>query len=254
MDPFTLKAHRHNPSENWPPPALQLPKVNPNSLSSSEDSMRSDSNSTNTHNSHTTTNLPFPTLSQRGRPFTHHGNFFCSRSEAACAALMGKYLGYQCSEGKSFQVPMGQSADGITRHFDFLIFGAVLEYHPFHPPKDPQYWKMLRRLEPGQRSQLRALWARNDAVRYFDKRRSQLNETKRFKNAELIVARSPEDFYDKVIVRFMKEQHIAPFRRIPSRENFLKEFRAILGEVTELKPPRSGRARVRTVAERERSG
>jgi hypothetical protein len=254
MDPFASRGHRHNPSENWPPAALKLPQATPNSLSSLEDPMRSDSNSTSTTDSHATSNLSFPNLSQRGRPFAHNGNFFCSRSEAACAVLMGKYLGYYCTEEKTFQVPMGRSADGLTRHFDFLIFGAVLEYHPFHPPKDPQYWKMLRRLEPGQRSQLRALWARNDAVRYFDKRRSQLNDTKRFKNAELIVARSPEDFYEKVIVRFMKEQHIAPFRRIPSRENFVKEFRAILGEVTELKPPRGGRVRVRTVAERGRSG
>ena len=165
---------------------------------------------------------------------------------------MQKYLGYACIEGATFQVPMGQGPSGQTRHFDFLIFDTVLEYHPFHPPKDPQYWKMLHRLKPGQRQQLRDLWARNDEVRYSDTRRSQLDECPHLRDKELIVARSPEDFYEKVIVRFMQEKHIAPFRRVPDVDTFVREFREILGEVIELKAPRAKRIRVRPAEERKR--
>ncbi|NDC36565.1 MAG: hypothetical protein EBZ48_00760 [Proteobacteria bacterium] len=217
--------------------------------------MRSDSNSLPSRNTQSPRENGAGTSTiktAQARPFAYDGAFFCSRSEAACATLMKKYLGFACLEGETFQVPMGHGSTGQIRHFDFLVFDTVLEFHPFHPPKDPLYWRLLRRLPPGQRDQLRRVWSHNDEVHYYDTRRAQLNQCPHLRRKELIVARSPEDFYEKVIVRFMREKHLAPFRRIPEREQFLREFREILGQVTELNVRKAAHLRVRPAHERNR--
>ena len=180
------------------------------------------------------------------RRFWLDGLHFYSRNEAACAALMERYLGYRCIEGLSFQVPMGTNLKGGVERVDFLIFDAVLEFYSVLPSRSPIYWKMLRRLGPGQRQKLRELWTRNQELRFIDARRMQLDEYPQLSNAELIVVCSPEAFYERVIVRFMREKHLAPFRRIPLRDAFMREFREILGKVKERKAQRIKRMRVRS--------
>jgi len=256
VDIFAQKKHSNEPQQPRPQPSLKITDyLNQNGFEK-EGLMRSDNSTQNSVNSKRWSekdNHSYNFKSAQQRPFMYRGQTFCSRSEAACAALMVKYLGYELIEGETFQVPMGKSASRVTRHFDYLVFDAVFEFHPFHPPRDPQYWKILHRLGKGHREKFRQLWAHTDGIKYADKRRAQLQEGGIFKDAELIVARSPEDFYDKVIVRFMREKHIAPFRAIPEKELFLREFRKILGEVTELRPRGGGRIRVRTKEERNRA-
>ena len=109
---------------------------------------------------------------------------------------------------------------------------------------------MLYRLAPGEREQFRDLWSRNDAVHYFDRRRMQLNHTKSFKSAELVVARSPEDFYEKIICRLIAERNPGALWKIPEQQKFLSEFREILGEVEDLKPRAARHIHVRSSEER----
>lgn len=255
MDIFAPKKHSDEPPQPKPQPSLKLTHYLNQNRFEQEGLMRSDNSTQDSGNSKRwsqkdTHSYNFKAAQQR--PFMYRGQTFCSRSEAACAALMSKYLRYELIDGETFQVPMGKGPSGVTRQFDYLVFDTVFEFHPFHPPRDPQYWKILHRLGKGHREKFRQLWAHTDGIKYADKRRAQLKEGRIFKDAELIVARSAEDFYDKVIVRFMREKNLAPFRAIPPRDLFLREFREILGEVKELRPKGAGRIRVRNKEERNR--
>ena len=173
------------------------------------------------------------------RRFQYDGDWFCSRSEAACGALMEKYLPFKLRDGKTFQVPIGRNEHGDLRRVDFVVCGAVFEYHPFRPPRDPQYWKMLARFAPGEREEFRTRWSENAAQHYYDTRRAQLDENPRFRDKELIVARTPEEFYEKIVCRFMQERK----KRVslPEREAFLAEFQKILEQVYERETKRQAR-------------
>lgn len=196
--------------------------------------MRSDDSSGQTPNERHTEQAKTYQFPLAGRGFRYAGQYFCSRSEAACAALMQKYIDYKIKDGFNFQVCIGENHRGAKLFVDYVVRNVVFEYHPIQKPKDPQYWRLLQKYPAGERDKFRDAWNNNEAQDYYDKRRAQLNANPKFKDMELVVARSPEEFFEKILMRFMQIDRAHTLWSIPACRDVLREFRRIQGAVQEL--------------------
>ncbi len=131
---------------------------------------------------------------------------FQSKSEAACAALMQKYInGWECVENITFQVPLAQN-----RRADFRIGPEIVfEYHPISLHRemisDNARHSLERQLKQcKQYLKDEILDAVKDELyyQYFARRQILVRATPGLENAELIVAIDSRGFYRKVIQRF----------------------------------------------------
>lgn len=176
---------------------------------------------------------------------------FHSRSEAACASLMKRFVeGYQPIEGQTYEIPVGANQYGHMRTIDFLVRDVLVEFHPVRIWRSGRHFgdfqtrddwrdflKEYRRCPRGERSEFKAETMRMLEENYTERRLRAIYENPAFEGKELIVATSPADFYDKVIRRFSAEP--------PSLNQFLALFHEAKGEVKDLrgrdggKPPRN---------------
>ena len=158
----------------------------------------------------------------------HNGVGYCSLSEAAFGAILELLIpGFKIVEGVTFQVPIGEG-----RSVDFFINGALVEYHQprLHPERGKigdfqnrdDYMFFLRSLKRSGgntwRKQKLIDETRNElASNYYHKRRELIDRNTELRNTELIVATSREDFYRKIILRFVAENP-------PSLGDFIARF------------------------------
>jgi len=172
-----------------------------------------------------------PKVTSHGR-LSYNGNLYASRSEAACAILMERYIpGFKIKDGKTFQIPLGVSSGGHLRTADFMVQGVLVEYHPprIHKsskkPGDFKNWEeydnyraVYQRCTPAQKETLKKLTEIKLTKNYTEKRLSQMAECPRHRGRELLVLADPVDLYEKVLKRFGGSD-------LPDRDTILREFR-----------------------------
>jgi hypothetical protein len=160
---------------------------------------------------------------------------FCSRSEAICAKILQQFVPhFDVQQGVTFQVPIGLDRNGNTIAVDFLVDGVLFEYHPvrffqsrkrFGDFNSRDEYRSYTRAFHSLKSEARAFF--HEAMRsrltlnYFNRRRAILDQHPLFRRTELIVATSPEEFYERVIKRFGKG-----FPK--TKERFLKLFEELM--------------------------
>lgn len=147
------------------------------------------------------------------------------------------------------QVPIGADRFNHMRHVDFMVNGVLVEYHQvrfwrnarrygdFLSPREYRtYRETVRTLDPEERKIFQELTKTKLAMNYTLKREQQIEQSSEHSGRELIVATSPADFYNKVIVRFG--------RNIPAEADFVRKFQQICARVepVEERRRRLGRA------------
>jgi len=194
--------------------------------------------------------------------FILDGNRFCSRSEAACGRMLEKYVpNFRIVEGESFQIPIGVSHKGHIRTVDFKIGNTLIEYHPprlwhtkssigdFKDRDEVDEYRQVMRSKKFTREDKRAykgVMEKRLSENYREKRGAQLKEGRLYREAELTVAASPEEFYDRVIKRFARGT-------APSKEQFLTEFKKAMREVNDVTPKSKKRNSAKNLRMRNRS-
>jgi len=150
------------------------------------------------------------------------GIFFDSKSEAACAVLLEKYIpNFKIIRGSTYQVPSG--------HFsiDFLVQETFVEYHPIvltygrdiKKIEDYLTFKKTReQLPPRLRQEYIKMMKEQLASDYYHKRKSSLDYN--HLGYDFILAKTPLEFYDSVIKPFG--------RNYPSKKHFREEFKSIV--------------------------
>jgi hypothetical protein len=143
---------------------------------------------------------------------------FCSRSEAICAHILAEFIPhFELQNGVTFQVPIGEDRSGNTIAVDFLVDGVLFEYHPVRffqsrrrcgdfNDRDEyrEYAKVFHALNSDKREFFHEAMRARLTQNYFNRRRSLLDQHPLFRRTELIVATTPEEFYERVIRRFGK--------------------------------------------------
>ena len=175
--------------------------------------------------------LPFKKHSSRQVKF--HGVNYASCEEAACGAMLLRYLkGFRIKEGETFQIPITDPDTQITRTIDFQVNGFFLEYHP------PRFWREGRNFgdfsgweefkeyrskvnacrTKQQRKALKLATCQMLARRYEGKRRKVIDGNPETRGRPLIVVGSCDQLYHKVICAFLKNP--------PSQADFRRAFKA----------------------------
>lgn len=147
---------------------------------------------------------------------------FDSRSEYACGVLLERHVrGFELKMGETLQVPVG-----FGKLIDFKIHGVYVEYHPTNLHHEFDNRAALRklidatkRLKEHQRLQILDA-VRDELHEKYCRRRLFLLHATVSKDAELIVARSPDDFYHTVLKRFAVDY--------PSLKDFRKDFHRLV--------------------------
>lgn len=143
---------------------------------------------------------------------------FCSRSEAICAEILRQFVPhFELQQGVTFQVPIGEDRNGNTIAVDFLVDGVLFEYHPVRffqsrkrcgdfSSRDEyrSYARAFHSLKSESREFFHEAMKSRLTQNYFNRRRALLDQHPLFRRTELIVATSPEEFYERVIKRFGK--------------------------------------------------
>jgi len=178
------------------------------------------------------------------------GIVFHSRSEAACSALMERFIpGFRAIEGATYEIPIGCNKFGHMRSIDFRLGNTLVEFHPvriwrsgrhFGDFESREEWHEFlnehRRCSRREKAEFKAETMRFLEDRYAAKRIQAIHANPALAHTELIVATSPEDFYYKVIERFSPKP--------PHLEDFLEMFHEEKGNVIDLRyngrrPPRN---------------
>ncbi len=163
---------------------------------------------------------------------------FCSRSEAICAEILCRYVPhFTLQEGRTFQVEIGRDECGNTLAVDFLVDGVLFEYHPVRFFKNKRrcgdfaskreyrsYTTILHSLRGDQKEFFQTAMRARLTENYYAKRRAQLDAHPLYRRMELVVATSPEEFYELIIKRFGRD---IP----PSTASFLQIFEMLKREL-----------------------
>lgn len=150
---------------------------------------------------------------------SHQPARFCSRSEAVCAELLRRFVPhFKVQEGVTFQVPIGEDGKGNIIAVDFLVDGVLFEYHPVrffqnrrrcgdfsNKEEYRTYTKVFHSLNSDKREFFHSAMRARLTQNYFNKRRGMLDQHPLFRRTELIVATTPEEFYERIIRRFGKD-------------------------------------------------
>jgi len=180
---------------------------------------------------------PATTLARFRHP--ESGIHFSSRCEAACAALLTRFVeDFKTITGVTYEIPIGKSASGDIRSIDFFVKGVFVEYHPPRLGRDKRHcgdfrkeesWRRFRRdfhqCPRHKRSEFIAEVKAELTEAYTEHRCRVIDENPRFRGKELIVVTSPSDFYYKVMRRFALE--------LPPLEEFLELFHIAKGGVVD---------------------
>lgn len=165
----------------------------------------------------------------RGRPTPTYGGInYGSISEGALGILLEELIpGFFVKEGHTFQLPLGQG-----RTVDFLINNTLVEFHfprshsrgkdigDFKDHKERRnFLKSLSRVGRNRHQRAKLLRATHELLinNYTAKRRRQINMSVYGPHTELIVAATPQEFYWKVICRFVGLEVI-------SEQKFVEKF------------------------------
>lgn len=149
---------------------------------------------------------------------------FHSKSEAACAVLMQKYIsGWKATLGETYQVNLCQN-----RIADFKIHqNVIFEYHPITLHRDmisDNARKDLERHLKHCKQYLRETIT--DAIKdelyyqYYTRRQILLKNTPGLEHGELIVAIDPKGFYRKILQRFADDP--------PAMQDFHRQWNQLL--------------------------
>lgn len=179
--------------------------------------------------------------------FLLEGVRFNSRAEAAAGVLMARYIpGFELVSWKTFQVPIGVGSGGDLQTVDFRFRNFFIEYHPPRVKRFPANRRARRRKrnEPRQLRELRRQlseagnrsWKRKKLLQqmreylgegYRRKREMQLRNSPLVQKFTLIVVASPQELYQKVVLRFGR-------RNLPSPERFVSLFRELMAQVQDV--------------------
>jgi len=147
---------------------------------------------------------------------------FDSKSEYACGVLLERYVkNFELQMGTTLQVPVG-----FGKLIDFRVQDVFIEYHPtnIHHEFDSRsalrnLLDATRRLKEHQRNQILDA-VRDELHEKYCRRRKFLLTATIGKDAELLVCRSPDEFYAMVIKRFGIDY--------PQLKEFRREFHRII--------------------------
>lgn len=170
--------------------------------------------------------------SRKRRSICYKGQKFDSYEEAACAVLMEKYIpGFTLQEGKNFQVRAGKYS------LDFVVGGAVVEYHPIMLFRTRfglggfesiEEWRHFAETKQGLSKEMKKNYIAHTRheleKRYYQQRLSAMQQNPEFCDKELIVATDAESFYYNVIHRFAGGND-------PTKEQFIREFNLMKRQV-----------------------
>ncbi|MCB0310835.1 MAG: hypothetical protein KDD42_06355 [Bdellovibrionales bacterium] len=177
-----------------------------------------------------------PTVDHRRGHIVHDGRHFDSRSEAAVAAMLERYIdGFRLERGRSYQIPVKTDSNGNVLTVDFKVGDTLMEYHPawlkvigaqrggFANYKEyAQYRRELEALPRGEaREDYKAEVREKLVERYYQHRRHILNQHPEYRDKPLVVVTSAEDLYNTIIRPFGKQN-------LPSQEQFLRKFDEVL--------------------------
>jgi len=164
----------------------------------------------------------------KGTEIEFDGTVYQSASEVACGVLLHRYIpGFKVVKGETYDIPLYVNEAGGVISADFLVSEALLEYHPprlkggdYKPGEARRYSNQMKAAgTPEERKQIKLETKLKLADNYREKRLEQISASEEHSQRELIVATSPEELYQKVILRFVQHP--------PSKDTFLKEFRRI---------------------------
>ncbi len=152
-------------------------------------------------------------------------NYFDSYAEAATAMSLEQFVPeYRVQRGVNYQVILERAGIKV----DFLVGDVFVEYNPivlkylptvtgFDTHEEYElYTQNLSQLDEDQQTQYSEQVLQGIAQRYYQRRRNAINQDPEFR--ELIVATTPGELYDQVIIRFGENY--------PSREEFTESFNA----------------------------
>ncbi len=130
---------------------------------------------------------------------------FESKSEAVCAILMERHIGWQCKLGETYQVPLA-----FNKRADFLIRDKVLfEFHPISLHREFMsneakhvFTKHMRKLPDWLAGEFKEAIQMELYCQYRAKRALIMKATPGLEDAELIVATDARYVHKKVISRF----------------------------------------------------
>jgi len=164
----------------------------------------------------------------KGTEIEYDGTVYQSASEVACGILMQKYIpGFKVVKGETYDIPLYMNEAGGVISVDFLVCETLLEYHPprlkggdYKPGEGRRYTNRIKAAStPEEREQVKLETKRKLTDNYREKRLEQIAASEEHEGRELIVVTTPEELYQKVILRFV--QHPPPI------DTFLKEFRSM---------------------------
>lgn len=132
---------------------------------------------------------------------------YASRSEEALSRLFEKYIpGWQCREGVTFQIPIG------NKTIDFEVGGDLVEYHPIMINRELKssranslFRSMYKRLNRFEREQLTELLTNELAAQYEHRRGQIVALSDQHRGKDLIVCTGLWDVYRDVIRRHAPE-------------------------------------------------
>ena len=141
---------------------------------------------------------------------------YASRSEEALARLFEKYIpGWQCREGVTFQIPIG------NKTIDFEVGGDLVEYHPIMINRELKssranslFRSMYKRLSRFEREQLVELLTNELGAQYEHRRGQIVALSEQHRGKDLIVCVTLWDVYRDVIRRHSPEP--PPFQKFKS--------------------------------------
>jgi len=140
-------------------------------------------------------------------PFRKQDNpiTFESKSEAVCAILMERHIGWQCKLGETYQVPLA-----FNKRADFLIREKVIfEFHPISLHREFMsseakhvFNKHIRKIPDWLATEFREAIETELYFQYRAKRALVVRATPGLEDAELIVATDARHMHKKIISRF----------------------------------------------------
>jgi hypothetical protein len=167
---------------------------------------------------------------KRENNYFFRNNFYDSRTEAACAAMLEKYIpGFEIKEGETFQVNGGCL-------YDFNLEQILLEWHPINIHYDgerylPEDWEAYKELKDlaktkEERNALRYLeeqFKEDLAVEYWMERQESSDNSQVYQGKEVVLARTAGELYDEVLTKYGED--------IPSKRQFYREFYDVVKQV-----------------------
>jgi len=177
--------------------------------------------------------------------------YYASRSEAACAEMLSKYVpGFKIREGLTHEVPLAPNQQGDVPSVDFRVGGIFIEFHPprikssssrsgkrkygdFDSPKE--YFDYRHQMDSIHDSKHRAQFKEQTEQfltdRYFQRRYKMIESRYGEIFQGLVVAANEMDFYHQVLKPLAGAN-------CPSYERFEAEYRQVQRSARDLRGSR----------------